>query len=52
MLVTHEGGGAFMADAISRLSDSIGVLTVVPAAGLTHAAAASAKRFSTACRCW
>ncbi|GAB3541193.1 acetolactate synthase large subunit [Noviherbaspirillum agri] len=38
VLVTHEGGGAFMADAVSRVSDSIGVLTVVPAAGLTHAA--------------
>ncbi len=36
VLVTHEGGGAFMADAVGRLSDSIGVLTVVPAAGLTH----------------
>src|SRR5712664_2323643 len=33
ILVTHEGGGAFMADAVGRLSDSIGVLTVVPAAG-------------------
>ena len=26
VLVTHEGGGAFMADAISRATDSIGVL--------------------------
>lgn len=37
ILVTHEGGGAFMADAISRTTDSIGCLTIVPAAGLTHA---------------
>lgn len=37
LLVTHEGGAAFMADAVSRLSDQVGVLTVVPAAGLTHA---------------
>ena len=45
LLVTHEGGAAFMADAVSRLSDpaderanaQIGVLVVVPAAGLTHA---------------
>lgn len=37
ILVTHEGGGSFMADAISRTSQSIGVLTIVPAAGLTHA---------------
>lgn len=38
VLVTHEGGGSFMADAISRTSDSIGCMVVVPAAGLTHAA--------------
>lgn len=45
VLVTHEGGGAFMADAVSRLSDSIGVLTVVPAAGLTHAASGIGEAF-------
>jgi acetolactate synthase I/II/III large subunit len=38
ILVTHEGGAAFMADAMSRLSESIGTLVIVPAAGLTHAA--------------
>ncbi len=38
LLVTHEGGGAFMADAISRTSDSVGCLVIVPAAGATHAA--------------
>ena len=38
ILVTHEGGAAFMADAISRLSESVGTLVIVPAAGLTHAA--------------
>ncbi len=37
VLVTHEGGASFMADAISRTTDSIGCITVVPAAGLTHA---------------
>lgn len=37
VLVTHEGWGAFMADAISRTSAHIGCLVVVPAAGLTHA---------------
>jgi acetolactate synthase-1/2/3 large subunit len=37
LLVTHEVGAAFMADAVSRVSDSIGVLVVVPAAGLSHA---------------
>ncbi|GHE97854.1 thiamine pyrophosphate-binding protein [Thalassotalea profundi] len=38
ILVTHEGYGAFMADAVSRSSDSIGTLVIVPAAGATHAA--------------
>ncbi|MBE7410580.1 MAG: thiamine pyrophosphate-binding protein [Leptospiraceae bacterium] len=37
ILVTHECGGAFMADAISRTTDSIGTLVIVPAAGMTHA---------------
>lgn len=38
ILVTHEGGGAFMAEAISRTSDTIGTLLIVPAAGASHAA--------------
>lgn len=43
VLVTHEAGAAFMADAVSRLSDDswnggIGTLAIVPAAGFTHAA--------------
>ncbi len=37
ILVTHEGAGAFMADAVSRTSNSIGTLVIVPAAGMTHA---------------
>ncbi|GIX41964.1 MAG: acetolactate synthase [Leptospiraceae bacterium] len=37
ILVTHEGWGAFMADAISRTTNSIGTLVIVPAAGMTHA---------------
>ncbi len=37
VLVTHEAGAAFMADAIGRIGDSIGVLAIVPAAGITHA---------------
>jgi acetolactate synthase-1/2/3 large subunit len=37
LLVTHEVGAAFMADAVSRASGTVGVLVVVPAAGLTHA---------------
>lgn len=38
VLVTHEVGGAFMADAVSRTGDSIGTMLIVPAAGVTHAA--------------
>jgi acetolactate synthase-1/2/3 large subunit len=37
VLVTHEVGAAFMADAVSRVGKSIGVLAIVPAAGITHA---------------
>lgn len=37
VLVTHEMCGAFMADAVSRTTGSIGVLAIVPAAGVTHA---------------
>lgn len=43
ILVTHEGGGAFMADAISRTTDSIGTCLIVPAAGVTHAASGIAE---------
>jgi acetolactate synthase-1/2/3 large subunit len=45
VLVTHEGGGAFMADAVSRCGDSIGTLVIVPAAGVTHAASGIAEAF-------
>lgn len=37
VLVTHEGGGAFMADAVSRTTDGVGCMVIVPAAGMTHA---------------
>ncbi len=43
ILVTHEGGASFMADAISRTTESIGTLLVVPAAGITHAASGIAE---------
>lgn len=43
VLVTHEGYGAFMADAITRSSDSTGTLVIVPAAGATHAASGIAE---------
>lgn len=45
VLVTHEGGAAFMADAISRTSNHLGTLLVVPGAGLTHAASGIAEAF-------
>ncbi|HLT25732.1 MAG TPA: thiamine pyrophosphate-binding protein [Zeimonas sp.] len=46
VLVTHEGGAAFMADAVSRAADdTIGALAIVPAAGLTHAASGIAEAF-------
>lgn len=45
MLVTHEGGGAFMADAVSRVSHSVGTLLIVPAAGVTHAASGIGEAF-------
>ena len=45
MLVTHEGCGTFMADAVSRTSDSIGTVVIVPAAGVTHAASGIGEAF-------
>lgn len=45
VLVTHEGGGAFMADAISRTSDTVGCLAIVPAAGMTHALSGIGEAF-------
>ena len=45
LLVTHEGGASFMADAVSRVSDSIGTLAIVPAAGATHAASGIGEAF-------
>lgn len=44
-LVTHECGAAFMADAVSRTSASIGALVIVPAAGATHALSGIAEAF-------
>lgn len=45
ILVTHEGGGAFMADAVSRTSDNIGTMVIVPAAGITHALSGIGEAF-------
>ena len=45
VLVTHEGPAAFMADAVSRTSGSIGTLAIVPAAGTTHAMSGIGEAF-------
>lgn len=45
VLVTHEGGAAFMADGVSRTSDLTGTLVIVPAAGITHAASGIGEAF-------
>lgn len=45
VLVTHEGCGAFMADAVSRTGESVGCLAIVPAAGLTHAMSGIGEAF-------
>ena len=45
VLVAHEGSGAFMADAISRATDSIGVIAIVPAAGITNAMSGIGEAF-------
>lgn len=43
VLVTHEGSASFIADAVSRVSGTVGTLALVPAAGLTHAASGIAE---------
>jgi acetolactate synthase-1/2/3 large subunit len=45
VLVTDEQGASFMADAVSRSSDSIGVLNVVPGAGVSHALSGIAEAY-------
>lgn len=45
ILVTHECGAAFMADAVSRTSNKIGTLVIVPAAGVTHALSGIGEAF-------
>ncbi|MDX2463272.1 MAG: thiamine pyrophosphate-binding protein [Porticoccus sp.] len=44
-IVTHEASAAFMADAVSRTTDTIGTLIIVPASGVTHAASGIAEAF-------
>jgi acetolactate synthase-1/2/3 large subunit len=45
VLVTDEQSASFMADAVSRTSDSIGVVNTVPGAGVTHAMSGIAEAF-------
>ena len=45
VLVTDEQSASFMADGVSRTSPSIGVVNVVPGAGLTHALSGIAEAF-------
>ncbi len=45
LLVTHEGGAAFMADGVSRSSKNIGTIVIVPAAGTTHAMSGIGEAF-------
>ncbi|MCU0302800.1 MAG: thiamine pyrophosphate-binding protein [Thermoanaerobaculales bacterium] len=45
VLVTSEVAGAFMGDGVSRTSDQIGVLNVVPGAGVTHSLSGIAEAF-------
>lgn len=45
VLVTDEQGASFMADGVSRSSDSVGVVNLVPGAGVTHALSGIAEAF-------
>lgn len=45
ILVTHECGAAFMADGLARSSGEIGVIALVPGAGVTHALSGIAEAF-------
>jgi acetolactate synthase-1/2/3 large subunit len=45
VLVTDEQAASFMADGVSRSSDAIGVVNLVPGAGLTHALSGIAEAF-------
>ena len=45
ILVTDEQSASFMADAVSRTTDRMGVVALVPSAGLTHALSGIAEAF-------
>jgi acetolactate synthase-1/2/3 large subunit len=45
ILVTDEQSASFMADAVSRTSSTVGVVNLVPGAGVTHALSGIAEAF-------
>jgi acetolactate synthase-1/2/3 large subunit len=45
ILVTSELAGAFMGDGVSRTSEQVGVLNVVPGAGVTHSLSGIAEAY-------
>jgi acetolactate synthase-1/2/3 large subunit len=45
VLVTDEQSASFMADGVSRTSDTVGVVNVVPGAGVTHCLSGVAEAF-------
>ena len=45
ILVTDEQSASFMADGVSRASDKLGVVNLVPGAGLTHALSGIAEAY-------
>jgi acetolactate synthase-1/2/3 large subunit len=45
ILVTDEQSASFMADAVSRTSNSVGVVNVVPGAGVTHCLSGVAEAY-------
>ncbi len=45
ILVTDEQSASFMADGVSRTTDSIGVVNLVPGAGVTHCLSGVAEAF-------
>ena len=45
VLVCHESGASFMADAVSRTTDTVGTILVVPGAGLSNAMSGIAEAY-------
>lgn len=45
VIVTHELSAGYMSDAVSKTTDTIGTMVIVPGAGLTHAMSALGEAF-------